>query len=177
MMPGWGQPFGPAVVNFSGTEWDAEFTLCGVNPEPWTPGSISIGRKGKATFGTMVKDGALVAYQNAVREWFWLNVRLGDLPLTDPVTLEFLFWRQRAQYEGPSGKMVRKSACDVTNLQKALEDALGEGRVGKETRPGILFKNDKQVVDIHSVMVEQGYDTVPKIIIRIKYHLTQGETA
>lgn len=181
---GWGQPRGPreqptVPSNFLvAPAWDAVFTINSINPEPWTSGTVGTGRKGGKTYGTMVKDGGLIAYQQAVREWFAQNWPAilhmpADHLSTAPVTLEFHLWRQRAQYAGPSGRMVRKSQADATNLQKALEDALGEGKIDGKMVPGILFKNDRQVVDIRTIIKEQGYETEPKIVIHIKYHPTK----
>lgn len=176
---GWGLPHTPTVA-MAGLHalWSAEFVIKDINPEPWTPGTISTGKKNGKTFGRMTKDGGLLAYQQAIREWFKLNHpdlihRHAAYYTTVPVSLEFRLWRQRAQYQGPSGRMVRKSQADATNLQKALEDALGEGTINGERVPGILFKNDNQVQDIRTVIEEQGYDTDSKIIIRIKYHPTK----
>ena len=63
-------------------------------------------------------------------------------------SVTFYFWRR---LDG------RKHPADATNMQKATEDALQE----------VLFKNDRDIRDIRSVVVEQSAETKPLVLLRI----------
>jgi Holliday junction resolvase RusA-like endonuclease len=126
-----------------------------VNPEPWRIGPVSVGRRGGKVFGTVGRDQQLHYYKEAVRS----ELDAGDFePIVGKVELMFFFWRRRDEYKTPQARTHRKHEADVTNLQKATEDAL----------QGILFKNDKDTNDIRGVMVEQGADVTPRIAIAIR---------
>jgi Holliday junction resolvase RusA-like endonuclease len=133
-------------------EW---FLLEGINPEPWTASEGSIGRKGGKLFVMYHKQMQLRVYQEAIQETFKEKYpAVEPSPAGQRIALEFYFWRELPVYEGTRGN-VRKHEADVTNLQKALEDAL----------QGILFHNDRDVKVIKSYIVEQEFDTSPKILI------------
>lgn len=123
-----------------------------LNPEPWSIGTISTGRKNGKVFGRMSPNHGLVAYQEAVRS------ELEDVVSLPPGEYElvFYFWRQRIQYETASGRKATKNQVDATNMQKALEDAL----------QGVLIDNDRNVRDIRSVIVEQGTSVRPAVVIK-----------
>lgn len=127
--------------------------LSGINPEPWTAPLAAAGRKGGRVYATVSKSASLKAYQQAVRECAMdaLNELDDDIePIHDDnVSLRFWLWRQLL----PSG--VGSHRADATNMQKALEDAL----------QGIIFENDRQVVDIQTVIVAQREDVEPLIVI------------
>lgn len=128
-----------------------------INPEPWAMGQVSVGKKNGRVFPIVGKNSQLAAYQEAVRESMeeqWPDKITGD------VRLVFLFWRNLAVYTSQTGRQVQKHKPDTTNLQKATEDAL----------QGILFKNDNQVVDVRSHMVEVGTETVGRVVIGIEEH-------
>ncbi len=122
-----------------------------INPEPWAVGELSLGRKNGKLFPKMSPNKQLQAYQDAVRE----ALEDQDMLPVGQYSLTFYFWRLRSQYQGRT-RRVRKHQVDATNMQKALEDAL----------QGMLFDNDRNVQDIHSVIVGQGPDINPKILIR-----------
>jgi Holliday junction resolvase RusA-like endonuclease len=124
-----------------------------INPEPWAVGPVGTRRLNGKMSAYVGRNQQLAAYQEAVRE------ELGDghEMIEGRVRIVFLFWRNRAEYETVQARTHRKHEADVTNLQKATEDAL----------QGVLFKNDKNVNDIHSVMVEQGPDVRGMILIGI----------
>ena len=121
-----------------------------VNPEPWAVGSLGLGRKQGKIYPYIGQNAQLAAYQAAIRE------ELGPQELIEGnVELNLYFWRNLATYETQSGRDHRKHHADATNMQKATEDAL----------QGVLFDNDKYVVDVHSVVVDQGPDVKGKIVI------------
>lgn len=129
--------------------------LLEVNPEPWAIGDVSVGRKSGKLFPIVGRNAQLYNYQEAVKEL------LGDTPMLPPgkYKLEFYFWRQQAAYTSDKNRRVRKHEADATNLQKGLEDAL----------QGILIANDRDVIDIHSTLVEQGPDVKPMVILGVQY--------
>lgn len=135
----------------SGYHW---FVL-DVNPEPWAIGPLGVSRKSGKLIPYVGRNMQLHAYKEAIKE------ALGTEPgvwIEGKVQLRMYFWRQRAEYSTPQARTHRKHEADVTNLQKATEDAL----------QGVLFKNDKDVNDIHSIMVEQGPNVRGKVVIGIK---------
>lgn len=125
-----------------------KFFVLGLNPEPWAIGTISRGKN----YSSISPNDTLLAYQNAVKE------ELEDEEMLDweYVELTFYFWRQQTKYLDASDKIRQKNAADSTNLGKGLEDAL----------QGVLFKNDRIVRDVRSVIVAQGADVTPRIVIK-----------
>lgn len=123
----------------------------GLNPVPWTSPDAEIGRRNGKIFAHLVKDGNLVMYQEAVKETLRDELEL-VFPTSERVALVFYFWRQL--YVHNKG---RSKEADATNLQKALEDAL----------QGVLYKNDRQVVDVRSIVVSQSITTDPRIVIMV----------
>lgn len=117
-----------------------EYIVWDINPEPWrVPG---VPRYGKA-----VKNGKLVAYQQALKD---------ELPDQNPTAhihegllyVDFFFWRSTAANQ----------PADATNLQKATEDAL----------QGVLYVNDKSNRYVSSMVCEQSPTTQPVILVRIR---------
>jgi Holliday junction resolvase RusA-like endonuclease len=125
-----------------------------VNPEPWAVGPVTTGRRGGKIFGTIGRNAQLHAYQEGVRS----ALGSGHEMITGPVEIKFYFWRSRADYKTHQARTVRKNEADVTNMQKATEDAL----------QGILFKNDKDTNCITSKIIEQGPDVTGKIVIGVR---------
>lgn len=122
-----------------------------LNSEPWSVGSLSIGKKNGKFYPKMSPNHQLVAFKEAVKEEL---EEVQHLP-EGQYELTFYIWRKLERYQGEK-KIVQKNQTDATNLQKALEDGL----------QGILFDNDRDVRDIRTVIVEQAVDTKPRIIIR-----------
>lgn len=122
-----------------------------VNPEPWAIGSPSVGKKGGKFYPRISPNPQLVSFQEAVRE------ALADAePLPEgKYGLTFYFWRRLDSYETQSGRRHRKHWADATNMQKATEDAL----------QGVLFGNDRDVMDVHSKIVHQGPEVDGLIIV------------
>lgn len=132
------------------------YLILGLNPEPWTAPDAAVGRaKGGKLYVQMHKSMTLAAFQEALHdELLEMDTELLDLI---PVYLKIFVWRQLAAYEAESGKQVRRHGADATNMQKAIEDAC----------QGILFKNDSQVSHVDTVVVAQGPDVEPAIIIEV----------
>ena len=129
-----------------------------INPEPWEMGTVTSGFKNGKRFSTISPNDTLVAYQNAVKEALEDFEPLDPAAVLDAVKLTFFFWRQRTKYINASDRIITKSSADSTNLGKGLEDAL----------QGVLFKNDRIVRDVRSVIVAQGTDVEPKILIKVE---------
>lgn len=131
---------------------EPKFYVLHLNPEPWAVGSVSIGKSGGQHVGRISPNPNLAAFQNAVRE------ALEGVPMLPPESykLTFYFWRQQAKYIDTADRVRQRNQADATNLQKGLEDAL----------QGVLFDNDRDVQDIRSVIVDQGTQVQPCIIIR-----------
>lgn len=129
-----------------------------LNPEPWAVGPVVVGRKANKMYGNIGRNQQLFAYQEAVREELenldakkhWID--------KSKIELAFYFWRNRAEYTTPQSRGHRKHEADLTNLQKATEDAL----------QGVLFKNDKDVARVTSTMVAQGPEVEGRIVIGVR---------
>lgn len=132
------------------------FAVSGMNPEPWKSPSPQIGWRGKKPYATMIKDGRLTAYQEAIRE------SVEDL---DPrmhadasyLQVEMLFWRKLEEYTPVLGRKSKRKWADATNMGKALEDAM----------QGVFYKNDARVLRPLPNIVEQHEDTEELIVVRI----------
>lgn len=129
------------------------------NPEPWTVGTVGIGRKNNKPYGRISKDGRLLNYQNGVAEDIKTAYpNLEPFPKTTPLQVEFYFFRHLEQYTTQSGRNMTRHRCDVTNASKALEDAL----------QGVLFHNDIDNVATLPVMVNQAKNIEPLILIHAR---------
>ena len=124
-----------------------------VNPEPWAVGSVTAGRRDGKIRGAISPNPNLVAFQAAVRE----ELDGVDLLPSGQYKLTFYFWRQQAQYLDAADRRRQRNQADATNMQKGLEDAL----------QGVLFENDRDVRDIRSIIMGQGPDITPLIVIEI----------
>lgn len=114
-----------------------------INPEPWAIGTVA-GRG-------IAPNPGLVAFKSAVRELIEDEEMMPD----GRYKIRIWLWREQARYLDMKDKVRTRNEADATNMQKAFEDAC----------QGILFKNDKYVSDIHTRIVRQGFDVVPKIIV------------
>lgn len=133
---------------------DWQYFVLNVNPEPWAIGDLSVGRKAGKMFPMVGRNQQLYNYQQAIKE------ALGNPSLwfDGPVELRFYFWRQRDSYKTPQARTHRKHEADLTNLQKSTEDAL----------QGVFFKNDKDVMHVESIMVQQGENVGGLVVIGIR---------
>lgn len=130
------------------------YIITNINPEPWAVGKAQAVRRKNGSLGATVSPNLkLQSYQNALRDEM---SELDTVKYTGDVALSFTFWRQVEEGSTGSKKMSGHTA-DVTNLQKATEDAL----------QGILYDNDNQVKFITSEILEQSTDTIPSIVISV----------
>lgn len=131
-----------------------------INPEQWAIGPVGNARRNGKASAYVGRNQQLYAYQEAVRE---------ELASQNPemiegnVSLRLVFWRRRDDYETASGSRHRKHDVDLTNLQKATEDAL----------QGILFKNDRDVFHIESAILKQGADVIPGVLVGVTNKITR----
>lgn len=122
----------------------------GVNPEPWESPKGSVARaKDKKFYVQMHKPFKLRAFQEDFAETF-VNQNPDAMLLDGQVRMEIYVWRN-------VDREVKANIADATNMQKAIEDAL----------QGILYENDRQVVDCRTVIVAQSTVTEPAIVIKI----------
>lgn len=132
-----------------------------INPEPWAVGEAYVIRKGgmRAAVGP---NQQLKAYQEAIREQ--VGTEKGQIwwPKGTKLKLTCYFWRQRAEYITPQARTARKHEIDATNALKAIEDAF----------QGFLYHNDKDNLEVRSVMVSQDVDiTRPVITVKLEEYL------
>lgn len=131
------------------------YLVTGINPEPWVASEANVGKKGGKSFVHFHKPSQLRNYQEALAEEFPSQnptavLMEGDLQVT------FCFWR-RLEVGELDGRKRRAHIADATNLLKATEDAL----------QGILYKNDRNNRSVTSVIVAQGPEVEPAILISI----------
>lgn len=123
-----------------------------VNPEPWTVGKAYVRRGGGKSFAAVAPDKTLKTYQEAIRSEL---LERGAMLLDPPYALEFYFWRQNAQYKSQKGRTMTRNTPDVTNMQKATEDALQD----------VLIGNDRDVVAVKSALVDVSIDEPGSVAI------------
>jgi len=129
-----------------------------INPEPWAIGPVGSARRGGKLTSYVGRNAQLHAYEEAIKEAVREQLPVGYKMIDGPIVLTLFFWRNRAEYTTPQAKTHRKHEADLTNLQKATEDAL----------QGVLFKNDKDVCIVDSTMVEQGAGVVGRVVIGVE---------
>lgn len=128
-----------------------------VNPHQWAIGPVTTIRRGGKTIPMVGRNVQLHNFKEAVRRE--MDRLYGPQEIMEgPVELRFWFWRNRPAYQNHQQRTHRTHEADVTNMQKALEDAL----------QGVLYKNDKQTKRVTSEEVEQDYDIWGHIIIEIE---------
>ena len=131
----------------------AQWFFVPVNPYPWKVPPMTVGRKGKALFVRAGRDEGLHTFKQAVAEIVGAqNPHLID----GKVKLSLWFWRNIPEYTTTQGRRARKHEADVTNMQKATEDAL----------QGILYLNDVDNIDVHSRLISQGAESYSFLVIR-----------
>lgn len=125
-----------------------------LNPEPWRVGPVNVGRKNGKPYASVGPDLQLKGFQTAVKD-----LLEEDADLTEgEVVLTLIFWRQMEEYKSYQARTARRHQADLTNLQKAIEDAIQD----------VLITNDRNVREVHSYIAEQDHDTVPCIAIRVQ---------
>lgn len=136
---------------------EAIWLMIPLNPEPWAIGPVGVKRNAGKISAYVGRNQQLHAYEAGVADHV-KRLWDGRPPLEGKVKLTFYFWRQRSEYKTAQSRTHRKHEADVTNLQKACEDAM----------QGIVFTNDRDNSDVRSVMVDQGEDVTPLILIKIE---------
>jgi len=128
--------------------------FCAVNPEPWKVGPVGVNRRNGRLSAYVGRDEGLHAYEEAIKEE--LSAHDPAMIDADRIGLIFYFWRDIPYYE--TTRKTHKHEADLTNLQKATEDAC----------QGILFENDKAVKRVVSHMVVQSSDVSrPGVLIGV----------
>ncbi|ADD80828.1 gp042 [Rhodococcus phage ReqiDocB7] len=136
-----------------------------LNPEPWAIGDVSIRRVPgtKKLSGSVGPNKNLVVYQNAVKDELTL---LGARVLPGDYALRFSFSRQVYGYKVTTdSRTSTRNGADATNLQKGTEDAL----------QGVLIEDDRDVIRVESVMIDQGPDALSFVLIELKYGIKDNE--
>lgn len=132
----------------------------GINPEPWTSPKLGTKRAGSKVLPMAYKDEGLRSYQEAIAETVLDLLTANDIytPLYVEETLrvQFHFWRQTESYQGMNRRNTR-SRPDVTNMVKAIEDAL----------QGIVYKNDQNNICVAGNLMAIGPNVDPAIVIEI----------
>lgn len=128
----------------------------GLNAEPWSMGkpSMIFNPKTKKYFPKYSPSPSLKQYQNAVREEL-----LAQGAEVEPglYKLRFTFSRQLEKAMGRDFTLTSNNA-DVTNMQKATEDAL----------QGVAIGNDSAVIDVGGRMAgPQTVSAVPWVVIEV----------
>lgn len=127
-----------------------------INPVQWAIGPVTTMKRGGKTIPVIGRNVQLHNFKEAVRRE--MDRLYGPQEIMEgPIELRFWFWRNRPAYQNYQQRTHRTHEADVTNMQKALEDAL----------QGVLYKNDKQTCKITSETVEQDHDIWGRIIIAI----------
>lgn len=134
-----------------GVQW---FVL-DVNPEPWAVGPVGVARSNGAMHAYVGRNQQLDSYKQAVTEELESQ---SPVKIDGKIEIEFYFWREIITYKNEKDANQRKHEADLTNLQKATEDAC----------QGILFDNDRDVVSIESHIVDQGPGVHGKVVIRVQ---------
>lgn len=132
-----------------------------LNPEPWAMGTIQvIAHRGRRAFPKVSPDKTMSAYQKALEEEL---EELGVYELPGPYyAVRFTFSRQRVQYKDKAGRTQTRNWADVTNMQKATEDAMQAGAIA----------NDRDVIRIESLLAStQTPTTRPWLVIEVRHSL------
>jgi len=126
-----------------------------VNPEPWAVGPLDLLRRGGRLAPTMGRNVQLHMYQQAVKgELAEKYAEVGAAPFPPCYELDFWFWRNTEQ----------GNVADVTNLQKATEDAL----------QGVLIANDRDVVRVTSWIAAQGPSVAGAVAFRVRWGVARS---
>ena len=126
-----------------------------LNPIQWAVGPVVTGRKGGKVYGNIGRNQELHAYKEAVRE---ILEDTAPTAVLGEVELFIYFWRQREEYQTHQARTHRKHEADLTNLQKAFEDAIQD----------VMIENDKNVKAVRTVVVEQDVNTTPCVVFKVE---------
>jgi len=140
------------------------FLIEGINPEPWTAPGLGTKTVGRRRVPITFPNPNMKAYQEAIHETVAqaLEALKTPVPLFAKGTLlgiTFYYWRQLEQFvKLDTGRKVTPKQPDVTNMNKATEDAL----------QGLLYFNDKDNRLVTGQLVDVGPDVVPRIMILVR---------
>lgn len=133
-----------------------------LQPEPWAMGNLSVGRnKASGKIIPIVSANPTVAaYEQAIAS----ELERFGAQLTLPLySIRFTFSRQLISYTKLEGGTASRNQADVTNMQKATEDAL----------QGVIIGNDRDVIRTESRMAgPQTAETEPWVLIEVRYACT-----
>jgi Holliday junction resolvase RusA-like endonuclease len=130
---------------------------CDVNPVPWQmgPAGAKRGANGK-TVAWVGRDEELHTYKEAIKESLRQQ---GPVKLEGELSITCFFWRNRTEStSAASGRKIKKSVADGTNMLKSTEDAC----------QGILFDNDKANKVGRFFVIEQGPEVAGLVVICIE---------
>lgn len=128
-----------------------------LSPVPWRVGPVYAARSKTShrIGGGVGRDQEVHSYQEAVRAEM---KRQGATMIDGPFKLVLLFWRDMPTYATEKSARARAHEADGTNMYKSTEDAL----------QGILYENDKDNIDGHWSIVEQGPNVTGRVVIGIE---------
>lgn len=129
------------------------------NPMPWAIGPVSTVRSGGKLRPIVGQNKQLRMYQDGIKEELEAQLVEAFAMIEGKIELRCYFWRKMEEYKTPQSRTARNHEADLTNMVKALEDAL----------QGVMFKNDRDVIEQHNYIVEQSADdgTESKILIYV----------
>jgi Holliday junction resolvase RusA-like endonuclease len=129
------------------------YLIEGINAVPWQAPKLGIGRKAGRQYPMSYPVDEMIVYKEAIKEYLYLKYpQNGPLIARENLLVSFWYWRS-LNFGGQ-----RRNRCDVTNLNKCLEDAL----------QGVLFNNDRDNRIVLGVMMRQDRDIEPHIVIQVE---------
>jgi Holliday junction resolvase RusA-like endonuclease len=123
-----------------------------INPCPWMAPKLGVARSRGGVYPVAYPTDEMKVYKAAVQDYFAEQYPTVPVFVDAPLYITIWYWRS-LNFGGQ-----RRNRCDVTNLNKCLEDAL----------QGVLYANDRHNRIVAGVMVEQAPHIAPKMIIRVQ---------
>lgn len=133
-----------------------------INPEPWTAPDVNIAYGKNRRPYPQVSTGSIQrAYQAGIRESVLeAYPKIEMFPDDAKLCLRIWVWRRLDEYQTVKGKDQSRHAADMTNIQKATEDAL----------QGILYRNDTQCKVVQTIEMEQDHTTSMQLLVVVDDH-------
>lgn len=129
------------------------YLIEGVNPVPWQAPKLGMGRKGGRQYPMSYPVDEMIVYKAAIKEYIEQKYAMEGPPVVrENMLVCFWYWRS-LNFGGQ-----RRNRCDVTNLNKCLEDALQD----------VLFGNDRDNRIVLGVMMRQEPSIEPHIVIQVE---------
>jgi Holliday junction resolvase RusA-like endonuclease len=138
--------------------------LCvtGINPVQWKEPNHGVARGPKGRqYVSSWKNAEMQAYQLALCEAIVDADPDRQFPIYESgdLIVDFFFWRNLERTISPrTGRATSKRRADRTNLLKSTEDAL----------QGILYANDSQIIGGEAIVVAQGHDVAPAVVVIVR---------